>query len=158
HRIADRVLDRRHQAFQRLLPAADVHQHDIRPHPFQAVQKSPGIPQVLMLHNNSEWQIREAGLRLLPEIAILDRQSDRQRVHRTSSGSTLTYRLQPVPVPGLGPELALGPVPSAAASIPGSPAAVTAPAPWVRSGRSASAAAPVPSASAFPRESTPRPT
>src|SRR5262249_10241818 len=152
HRIADRAFDRRYETFQRLPPAADIDQNDVRPHALQTIEEGPGVAQILVLHNDPERQISEAGLRLLPAIAIFDRQSARQRGQRISSCSSLTCQPRPVPV--------LAPVPLAQASIPvaGSPGPAPQPAPWARSGRSARAAVPAPWAPTIPRGSILRPT
>ena len=91
HRVAGGGPDGGDQAFQRLLPAADIDQHDVRPHALQAVEEIADIADVLVLDDDAERQIGETGLRLFPEFAVLDRQSDGQRIHDGSPGSRLTW-------------------------------------------------------------------
>src|SRR5262249_40609823 len=91
HRVAARPADGSYQAFQRLSPAADVHQYDVRPHPLQTIDKRSEVADILVLHDDAEWQISQAALRLLPKIPVLDRQPDCQRVHILSSFSNSPF-------------------------------------------------------------------
>ena len=81
HGVADGAPDGGHQALQRLSPAADIDQHDIRPHALQAVQEIADIADVLVFDNDAERQIGKARLRLLPELPVFDGQPDGQRIH-----------------------------------------------------------------------------
>jgi hypothetical protein len=76
HRVAGNRADRRHQALERFPPPADVHQNHVRPHPLQPVEEIADIAHVLMLDDDAERQLVQAGLGLLPQLAILDRQAD----------------------------------------------------------------------------------
>ena len=54
------------------------------------------IADVLVLDDDAERQIGEAGLRLLPELAVLDCQSNGQRIHsRVSRCAGLSFRSLP---------------------------------------------------------------
>ena len=60
------------QPFQRFLPAADVHQNDVRPHALQPVQEVGHVAEVLMFDDDPERQRAQRGLRLVPEFPIFD--------------------------------------------------------------------------------------
>ena len=100
HRVAGGVADGGDQTFQRLLPAADIHQHHVRPHALQPVQEIAHIAHVLVFDDDAERQVGQACLRLVPEFAVFDCQSDGQRIHVVSPRSPV--HLSAPPLAGVG--------------------------------------------------------
>ena len=59
HRVAGGGPDGGDQTFERLLPAADIHQNDVRTHALQAVQEIADVAQILVFDDDAERQVGE---------------------------------------------------------------------------------------------------